>query len=60
MIDEEGKRLYTQMMEAIRIDEDVVSNAVNNEMNLFDGYMNSLNKTTGILYSRDGEVLMGW
>jgi hypothetical protein len=58
MINEEGERLYAQMMEAIRIDEDVVSNAVNSAMNLFDGYMNSLNKTKGMLYSRNGEVLM--
>jgi hypothetical protein len=58
MIDDKGHRLYSEMMCLIGVEEDRVSKEVEEAMGAFDGYMNRLNRTTGMLYSRDGEVLM--
>lgn len=58
MIDEKGCRLYTEMMYLINDEENTISKEVKDAMKEFDKHMNSLNHTQGMLYSRNGEVLM--
>jgi hypothetical protein len=58
MIDKKGDRLYFQMIEAIRAEENSISKEAKDAMDAFDKYMNRLNGTTGMLYSKNGEVLM--
>jgi hypothetical protein len=58
MIDQQGKRLYSEMMFLIWRDENSVSKEVKNAMAAFDIHMNRLNKTTRMLYTKNGEVLM--
>jgi hypothetical protein len=40
------------------VDENSVSKEVETAMAAFDTHMNRLNETTGMLYSKHGEVLM--
>jgi hypothetical protein len=58
MIDPQGTRLYSKMMCLIGVEENSISKEVEDAMKAFDKYMNVLNKTTGMLYSKNGEVLM--
>jgi hypothetical protein len=58
MIDQQGKRLYSEMMCLIWADENFVSKEVETAMVVFDTHMNRLNKTTGMLYAKNCEVLM--
>jgi hypothetical protein len=58
MIDQQGKRLYSEMMCLIWGDENSVSKEVETAMAAFDTHMNRLNKTTRMLYAKNGEVLM--
>jgi hypothetical protein len=58
MIDQQGKRLYSEMMCLIWGDENSVSKEVETAMAAFDTHMNRLNKTTRMLYTKNGEVLM--
>jgi hypothetical protein len=58
MIDQQGKQLYSKMMCVIWVDENSVAKEVETAMAAFDTHMNRLNKTTGMLYTKNGEVLM--
>jgi hypothetical protein len=58
MIDMKGQELYKTMMDLLCPKEDVLTEAQRNAMVVFDNYMNSLNHTTRVLYSKSGEVLM--
>lgn len=58
MIDDMGRRFYSEMMCLIEVDENAISKEVEDAMRAFDKYMNRLNRTQGMLYSKNGEVLM--
>lgn len=58
MIDAKGEELYKEMMELICKKDNVLTETQKYAMAAFDRHMNRLNKTTGMFYSKNGEVLM--
>lgn len=57
MIDEEGKELYTRLLEAIAEEADTVIQPVAKAMEAFDNHMNIINQTRGAQYTKDGDIL---
>jgi hypothetical protein len=58
MIDARGRELYTEITTTMTEEEDHISLRLGLAMNRFDGYMNWLNKTTGMMYDKHGNAIM--
>jgi hypothetical protein len=58
MIDAKGEELYKEMMDSIYPKDNVLTETQKYAMAAFDIHMNRLNKTTGMFYAKNGEVLM--
>jgi len=58
MIDEEGRRLYNEIIALLAAEEDNLSEDIKKAMDKYDEYMNILNCTKNVMYGKHGEVLM--
>lgn len=58
MIDSRGRALHALIAILIELEEECISDPLSEAMDRFDKYMNHLNNTEGIIYNKNGEVMM--
>lgn len=58
MIDVVGRRMYAKIIEVMEEEADVISPPLSQAMDVFDEHMNRVNNTKGVMYDKNGGVLM--